>query len=251
MSARESRFGGQRKRMPRLLDRVDLPRLIGLLATAVAIGMLWPSPILKPVKLFVVFLHEASHALVAMATGGEVVGIQVLFTEGGAMRAKGGSVFLTLMAGYVGSLLWGGLILALAARTRLARVLAVVLGVAMALMTVLYVRNAAGFGFGILFALALAGGGILFRERIVSWLLRALGMASCFYATYDIMSDVMVRPDAPSDARMLAEYTHFPPFISVTQQTLFWGLLWMGISLVASFYILAISTARSRRRDGP
>ena len=249
MSDYEGGVDGQRPEAPKLIDRLDVRRLLGLLVIAVLIGLFWSSPVLKPVKLFVVFLHEASHALVAVATGGRIVSIHVLFSEGGATRTLGGSPFWTLMAGYVGSLAWGGLILVLAARTRATRTLAVVLGVAVGLTTVFYVRNVTGFGFGVLCAVALVGGGIALREGIISWLLRALGLTSCFYAIYDIMSDVILRPDAASDARMLAELTRFPPFMAMTHRTLFWGLLWMGLSLVATFYIVAISAARSRRSD--
>ena len=229
--------------------RLDPRRLLGLLAITVAVGLFWPSPILKPIKLFVVFLHEASHALVATATGGKVIDIHLLFNEGGATRTLGGSPFWTLMAGYIGSLLWGGVILVLASRTRMMRPVAIILGVAVGLTTIFLVRNATGFGFGILTAIALTGGGIVLREALVSWFLRGLGLTSCFYAIYDIMSDILLRPEAPSDARMLAELTRFPPFLAMTHRTLFWGLLWMGISLLATFYIVAISAARTRRDD--
>ena len=79
--------------------KLDIKRLLGFLLIAVGIGVLWNTPFIKPLKLFVVFLHEGSHALATVATGGKVVDIQIFLTEGGMARSLGGSRFWTLMAG--------------------------------------------------------------------------------------------------------------------------------------------------------
>ena len=115
-------------------------------------------------------------------------------------------------------------------------------------VTFAYVRNWSGFGFGLGFGAAMIGCGLLLREGVVNWFLRVIGLTSCLYAIYDIMSDIISRPDALSDARMLAEATGFPPFLSATHQTLFWGISWMAISLVCTAIILGIAS-RSRAKD--
>lgn len=230
---------------------LDMKRLVGFLGIAIAIGALWRTPFIKPLKLFVVFLHEASHALATVATGGQVVEIQLFFSEGGMALSQGGSRFWTLMAGYLGSLLWGGLILILASRTRFTRALAVGIGVAVAGVTLFHVRNLAGWGFGAAFGGAMIAGGMLLREGFVNWMLRVIGLTSCLYAIYDISSDVLMRPEVGSDARMLAEYTHFPPFLPTTYQTIFWGLVWMVLSIAATVVILRIAaTTSGARQDG-
>lgn len=229
--------------------RLDMRRLLGFLLIAIGIGALWNTPFIKPLKLFVVFLHEGSHALATVATGGKVVDIQIFFTEGGMARSLGGSRFWTLMAGYLGSLLWGGAILIVASRTRLTRALAVAIGLAVAGVTLFHVRNLAGWGFGAAFGGAMIAGGLLVREGAVNWMLRVIGLTSCLYAIYDISSDVLLRPEVGSDARMLAEYTSFPPFISTTYQTLFWGVVWMALSLVATVVILRIAATAKPVED--
>ena len=53
-------------------------------------------------------------------------------------------------------------------------------------------------------------------------LLLGLGLTSALYAILDIKSDVLDRPQLPSDAAMLAEMTGIP--------TAAWGFLWIGIA---------------------
>ena len=67
----------------------------------------WEWKAFTPLRILVVFFHEASHALVAWLTGGQVTALVVNAREGGHVLAVGGNRFLTLNAGYLGSLLWG------------------------------------------------------------------------------------------------------------------------------------------------
>lgn len=195
-------------------------------ATAIAIVALWSTPVLYPLRLFVVFLHETSHALAALATGGAVVRISIDPGEGGYTLTRGGSALLTLSAGYLGSLAWGAAIL-LAARSRRAGGVAVALGLAVLVVTALYVRNPFGLAFGILFGLAAVAAGRRLSHAVVAWLLMVVGMTSCLYAPLDIWSDVLARPGLHSDAAMLASMTHVP--------TIVWGILWLAISLAVSW----------------
>ncbi len=84
---------------------------------------------------------------------------------GGLGVTRGGNRFVTLSAGYLGSLLWGGAILLIAARTHLDRWASAVLGLGLIGISVVYVRPLLSFGF--LFGLA-AGGGIFVTGRCLS-----------------------------------------------------------------------------------
>ena len=68
---------------------------------------LWDTAFIYPLKIFVVLLHEVSHAIAIWATGGVVDHIVLDPRQGGATLGRGGSAFLALSAGYLGSLLWG------------------------------------------------------------------------------------------------------------------------------------------------
>ena len=185
----------------------------------------WYTPLVYPLKIFVVLLHELSHALAIWATGGSVDRIVLDPRQGGATWGTGGSAFVALSAGYLGSLLWGTALVAAARWKKLpAGTVTGVAGMLVLALTALYVRNYFGIVFGALFGLAL-----LVCARYLSglWnrrLVLVLGMTSCLYAVLDIKSDVLDRPNLPSDAAMLAEATGIP--------TVFWGTLWIGVALV-------------------
>lgn len=190
-----------------------------------AVWLLWSTPVVYPLKLFVVLLHEISHGLVALATGGEIRGLTITPREGGLCRCPGGNAFLTLSAGYLGSLGWGGLMVwGARALGRRARWLTGAIGALVLGLALLYVRA----GFALVFALLFGAGLLVAAGRLGSepnrWLLTVLGLTSCLYAVLDVKSDVLDRPGLPSDAAMLAELTGVP--------TLVWGVLWIAAALL-------------------
>ncbi|MFV1959122.1 MAG: M50 family metallopeptidase, partial [Planctomycetota bacterium] len=102
------------------------------------------------------------------------------------------------------------------------------------------------FGFGQVFAL-LAGGALLVFARALGHdanevLLFVIGLTSCLYAVLDVKSDVLDRPEARSDARMLAEATGVP--------TLVWGVVWIAIALLATVWFVR-RAIRPVERQGP
>lgn len=203
-------------------------RLLIFAATAAGIILLWNTPLLYPLRIFVVLLHEVSHGVAAVATGGSIQRIVLSPDEGGYTVTNGGNRFITLSAGYLGSLAWGIAILRMA-RWKRAGWVALALGVAVLALTVLYIRSWFGVLFGLLFGAALIIGGRTLSHRVVAWLLLVVGLTSCLYAVLDIKSDILDRPQQPSDARMLAEMTHVPVFV--------WGILWLGISLAVGWLL--------------
>ncbi len=215
------------------MDTLTKNRLKFVAGFAVYFGMLWllwDTPFVYPLKVFVVLLHEISHGLVAVATGGSIQRIVIEANQGGVCQCPGGNAFLTLSAGYLGSMAWGALILAGArAPGSWPRWAAGAIGVAVVVVTLLYVRNLFGVLFGLLF------GGILFAASRylptegTRGLLTALGLTSCLYAILDIKSDIIDRPGALSDARMLAQLTGVPTFV--------WGIVWITIALVAGVWL--------------
>ena len=198
----------------------------GLAAFFAALWLLWWTPVVLPLKLFVVLLHEISHAIAAVATGGVVERIVLHVNEGGATHARGGNAFVMLSAGYLGSLLWGLLLIELAsARPRLAKAALMLLAASLLIIAALFVRNIFGFVFTLLFGAALLIAARRLRPRGVALVLLALGFTSALYALLDIRSDIFRRPGSPSDAFMLAQLTGVP--------TLVWGVLWIGIGAAA------------------
>jgi len=226
--------------MSRLKTSIDWQSVILLLGLAAAVGVLWETPIVYPLKILVVFFHELSHGLMAILTGGEIVEIQVVAEQGGHCITRGGSRVLTLSAGYLGSLVWGGVILTLAARTRWDRTIAVVLGGLLLSVTATFVRPfiSFGFGFGVASSLALLLIGLKLSERVCDLVLRLIGLTSCLYAVLDIKSDILDRPGLRSDAAMLAEVTGMP--------TTFWGVLWISIAVITGLAFLLFASRQQK-----
>lgn len=217
--------------------------LAGFALYFVALWFLWNTPIVYPLKLFVVLLHEISHGIAAVSTGGAIQSIVLSPNEGGLCVCGGGNAFLTLSAGYLGSLFWGAAILTAArGRGRVPQFATMAIGALVIVVTVLYVRNI----FGVLFG-AVCGGGLIMAGRYLpvngtASLLTTLGLTSCLYAILDIKSDIIDRPFIESDAHMLAQLTGIP--------TLAWGLLWVAIALAFSAWFFRWSYRDATRHPG-
>ena len=220
-------------------------QLLGLVALMVAVGFAWNTWFVYPLKILVVFFHELSHGLMAMATGGAIREIRLAAQEGGLCVTSGGNRFLVLSAGYLGSLVMGGIILLLATRTRHDKLLVWALGALMVAIALLFVRPLISFGF--LFCLvigaALIAAGSRLPEDVNDFILKTVGLTSCLYAVLDISSDILTRPELRSDARMLAEHTHIP--------TLVWGVVWMGIALAAAVFFLVVACRGQDNGEDP
>jgi hypothetical protein len=216
--------------------------LAGFAVYFAALWFLWNTPIIYPLKIFVVLLHEISHGAMAVATGGTIERIVITANQGGLCQCPGGAAFLVLSAGYLGSLGWGAAIL-MAARGRgmLPQIASAVIGILVIGVTLLYIRNWFGILFGVAFGAALIVAGRQLPSEGNAALLTALGLTSCLYAILDIKSDVLDRPEIMSDARMLAELTGVP--------TVVWGVFWIALALLFSAWLFRRALQTASRDD--
>lgn len=194
--------------------------------------LLWNTPVVYPLKIFVVLLHEVSHAIAVVATGGTLDAITLDPYQGGATHFRGGSAFVALNAGYLGSLAWGGLLFT-AAQSRWIRAdwMNGAVGALVILLTVFFVRSPFGIVFGILFGLAMVVASREVGKTMNRRLLLVLGLTSALYAILDIKSDVIDRPElTASDAAVLADMLGVP--------TLFVGVVWIAIAVAFSAWLL-------------
>ena len=201
-----------------------------------AIWFLWDTPAIYPLKIFVVMLHEISHGLVAVGTGGSIERIVLDPAQGGACYCPGGNAFLTLSAGYLGSLLWGVGLVSAAQSSRVSnRFLVAAVGLAVLVLTALYVRNGFGLLFGLGFGATLFAAGRRLGPGANRVILTTLGLTSCLYAILDIKSDILDRPHLESDAAMLGQLTSTP--------TVLWGVIWTAVALA----VVALAFRRAYR----
>lgn len=197
-----------------------------------ALWLLWNTPVVYPLKVFVVLLHEVSHAIAVVSTGGTLRHITLDPYQGGATYFTGGNAFIALSAGYLGSLLWGGLMFT-AARSRRIRTdwVNALIGALVVLLTIGFVRSGFGIVFGICFGVAMITASQKIGRTANRRLLLGLGLTSTLYAILDIKSDILERPELESDAHMLAELTGIGT-------TTMWGVLWITIAIGFSTWLL-------------
>ncbi|SHH05276.1 Peptidase M50B-like [Cognatiyoonia sediminum] len=204
---------------------------LGLLL--VLVFALWSTPVSIPLKIFVVFLHELSHVIATVLTGGEVLSLSVSADQGGVVWSRGGNRFITLSAGYLGSLLIGLALLLGALKTKIDKILMMGCGVVLLLVAALYVRDSFALLFTCVTGIAMIAVGYFLSYDINDLILRLLGLSSMIYVPFDILSDTILRSGARSDARMLAE--------EFGGATVMWGGIWLCLSLLAIFYALKIA----------
>ena len=216
------------------------PRLLYLLALLILVFALWPTPFLAPLKTLVVFFHEASHALTAVATGGVVIEMEINQSQGGHVRAAGDIRFLTLSAGYLGSLLWGASIFLVTVYTDKDRLISALLGILILVIAAWFMRNLYGLGFTMATGAGLIALSHWGSEAVNDFVLRIIGLTSMSYAPLDIWSDTIDRGHLRSDARMLAE--------EFGGATVMWGGIWIAISAGMIIWVMRTSL-RTRKAE--
>jgi hypothetical protein len=98
------------------------------------------------------------------------------------------------------------------------------------LVAAFYVRDLFAFGFMLTTGIAMLLASRFISLEISDMILRTIGVSSMIYAPLDIFDDTIRRAHLRSDARILAE--------QVGGSTLFWGGLWLVISLGVIVLIL-------------
>lgn len=209
------------------------PTLDGKRAAALvfclAVGIFfWDSPVLWPLKMLVVMIHETGHALAALLVGGEVSRVTLAADQSGSCLSRIPTGFLAKVtvysAGYLGSALAGAALLLFTYRFQARRL---ILGAACAwlgAMGLLY----AGDLFTLLFCLGTALLSGLAARFLPGGAVESSNLflaAFCsLYAAMDLKDDLWnsaVR--ASSDAALLAELTVVPAIV--------WAALWTAFSL--------------------
>jgi len=219
--------------------KTALPPLLSLLLAVAVIFLLWPWPVFFPFKLLVVFFHEASHALMTVATGGTVRELAVDAMQGGHVVSAGGNRFLILSSGYLGSLAWGAAIYLAASASRLDKVVMVVLALVIATVCALFVRDAYAALFAGATALVMLILAIRGSHAINDAGLRLVGLTSLLYAPLDIWSDTIARRDLMSDARMLGD--------EFGGSGVLWGSAWLTVSVL----VIGLVTWTALRLEAP
>jgi len=218
--------------------------------------VLWNTTIIKPLRLFAVFLHELGHTFMALIFGYGIQAFKVNLNESGYVisQSKGWfSSFMIANGGYLGSVFFALLILYLK-RTRFKKL---ILGSAAIILLAVSIKFS-GFSFtllySIIFAVFVLALYMIQNEKLNDWVIDIFGIGSVAYAIYDTFVDTVLlqinlklhlirgwNVDQPqTDAAQLAEMTHIPALI--------WGLIWLCIAIIAVNAVLLKGKGTKSRR---
>jgi hypothetical protein len=211
--------------------------------------ILWFIPfaevITYPIRIFVTFIHEAGHALAALATLGGVNRVALDWSGSGVTETVGGSGFLISSAGYLSTTLYGASLLLLLRQPKYVKATAIGTGVLLLFMTLFFGGNLLAWLAGLVFGvgsilLALKGG-----TRVLHFTMSFLAVQSLLNAFYDLRTLIYLSAldsSRPTDAQNMAAATNgFIPAIA-------WAVLWSLISLVILVATLLTYYRGLRRR---
>lgn len=197
----------------------------------------WGPLILYPFTLFTTWIHECSHALIAVLLGGSVASITIQPDTSGLTRslmpASRIAQGLVASAGYLGASIVGCFLLAASRIERRARPILWSIGGFMLFTLVFWIRNLFGIVVVLCWAVALLA---LARARTArgaaGFVVSVLGIQVALNAVFDIRMLFLVR--GASDAATMARLFLVPAW--------FWAAAWMAISI-----LMLVSTLRATR----
>jgi len=216
--------------------------LLGVLLLAAAILLLWRVPwlgwLVYPFRVFGTFVHELSHGLAAVVTGGEFQRFTVSADLSGLAWSAGGIRWIVASAGYVGSAVFGGFLVLLAERGVSARALLLALGIGLALLSLLFVRNLFGIAAGLSLGVLLVAAGRTLRAHWAELLLLTLALQSMldgFNSLLNVLT-LSTRDDIRTDAHTMAELSGLP--------AMFWVMAWSLLSAAIVYASLRLAYRR-------
>lgn len=217
-----------------------------MLVAFLAIGIVgWDWPVMWPFKLLAVMGHETGHALASLLAGGSVSRVSIAGNESGeCLSAIPTSFFartIVYSAGYVGSAIISVVLLLMTFRFDLRRFVLGAACVWLALMGLLYARDAFTLAFCFGMSIAFGLGARFLPPQVVGVVNLFIASFTALYAAMDLKDDLWngaVR--ARSDAQLLADITPIPAIV--------WATIWtlLAVALLAMGVYVAM-----RKRHAP
>ena len=245
-------------------DRAELRTLAFALLVSL---LLWNLPfgggILYPFKLLATWFHEMSHGLVMIVTGAQLDHVLIYRDTSGLSYAvwsiESFGTAAIAAAGYMGTPLWGAVLLVTTPTGKSARRALLVVSVLM-LLTAIFVITATADGdnFGpyvtVAMGVTIAALGMFLPARARVFCAHFIAAQACINALLDIR--VLFRPmqvvngqiagNSDASAMAYATFGTREPWAVWT-----WAAIWLAWSLVVLFVAMRVSGSRARKHATP
>lgn len=228
--------------MKRLSAKGEKVFEIIIIVTLVTVAILfWDTSFVFPIKLFVVLLHEISHCIAVLISGGTVKEIQVSYQLGGSCISQGGNEIAAALAGYLGSLVFGVLIFISARKEKVCKFVCCFVALVFIAVAIFFIKSLFGILFSIGFAIVLILLSLLSINFIRTSFIKTLGLLSCLYIIFDIKDDLLSFEYRDTDALILEKITSIPSIL--------WGIAILLFSLIIIYYMLKKDIKKYRTRE--
>ncbi|MBS2007211.1 MAG: M50 family metallopeptidase [Cyanobacteria bacterium SZAS TMP-1] len=209
--------------------------------------------LLTPVTQFVTMIHEGSHALVALLTGGHPTFTIVPdgLGHGGLTKPNGGWLFFSAQAGYLGTAMFGCFLIWLGQFTKYSRHILMGIGSMMLLSTLIFIVPGI-FSVTFLSSLLSAMWGIFmgasciymgkklkpfWANLVVLFLAVQTALSSISLAWILIPHALHLAGEGFSDATIMAQYFVLP--------AVFWAFLWIAMSIAMLYFTLKFTYGKA------
>ncbi len=195
--------------------------------------LFWDTYLVYPIKLFVVLIHEISHAISAILSGGKVIAFNIGFDLSGKCETENGNNILIAASGYLGSMLFGLLIFYSTYNKKIGKWLLIIIALLILITSLSLIQNFSITLLAVLYSALLFVSAFFLKIRLDSYILKLFGMLSCVYVLFDIKEDLLSASSAISDASILSDLINVPTIVI--------GLIWLIISLAGILLVMKLS----------
>ena len=235
------------------------PQAMTLLIAATISVVLWFIPFAEfltyPFRIFVTFIHEGGHALAALLTGNSVWSLSVATNASGETYTTQGGLFSQVLissAGYVGSMIFGALLLVLIRKAVAARIVLLccaiyVFGLTMIfglIKPVFWMQAWPGIPFTLLAGVIISVGLFLIARfasaKVATFFVSFLAVQCVLNALYDLkivfsLASPFSTETVQTDAVNMANATGVPP--------IFWTVIWIAVALGILWFAMRLYVA--------
>lgn len=196
-----------------------------------------------PFRLLLTIVHELGHGVAAILTGGQFLSFEIYSNGAGLAYTAGGWRFIVIPAGYLGTALFGAVLILLGRNPAWSRVGLGGIGAAMFLLSLRYgiptifstqffsglLTTLSGVVFGIIFLFVAAKA----NPRAVIFFIHFVAIQAGLTAFADIMALIGLSSSQTSDAQSMANLTYIPAIV--------WAVIWAGVAVVLLSGAIAVT----------